>query len=69
MCVCVCVCVYIYMCIYIYIYPIYKWVQCSPMAWETGVQSEVEPYQRFKKWYLMLPCSILIIIRYISRVK
>ena len=33
------------------------------------VQSQVESYQRFKKWYLMLPCLTLSIIRYISRVK
>ena len=25
------------------------WVECSPMVWETGVQSQVESYQRFKK--------------------
>ena len=33
------------------------------------VQSQVESYQRFKKWYLMPPCLILSIIRYGSRVK
>ena len=27
------------------------------------------PYQRFKKWYLILPCLTLSIIRYGSRVK
>ena len=36
---------------------------------ETGVQSPVESYQRLKKWYLMLPCLALSIIRYGSRVK
>ena len=39
------------------------------MVWETGVQSQVESYQRLKKWYLMLPYLTLIIIRYRSRVK
>ena len=41
----------------------------SPIAWETWVQSQVESYQRLKKWYLMLPCLALSIIRYGSRVK
>ena len=31
--------------------------------------SQVESYQRLKKWYLMLPCLALSIIRYGSRVK
>ena len=39
------------------------------MARETWVQSKVESYQRFKKWYLMLPCLTLSIIRCVSRVK
>ena len=39
------------------------------MVWETRVQSQVESYQRLKKWYLMLPCLTLNIIRYGSRVK
>ena len=34
-----------------------------------GVQSLVESYQRFKKWYLMPPCLTLSIIMYGSRVK
>ena len=42
---------------------------CLPMAQETRVQSQVESYQRLKKWYLILPCLTLSIIRYISRVK
>ena len=29
----------------------------------------VESYQRLKKWYLLPPCLILSIIRYVSRVK
>ena len=39
------------------------------MVRETGVQSEVESYQRLKKWYLMPPCLTPSIIRYGSRVK
>ena len=33
------------------------------MVWETGVQSQVESYQRLKKWYLMPPCLTFSIIR------
>ena len=33
------------------------------------VQSKVESYQRLEKWYLMLPCLTLSIIRYGSRVE
>ena len=39
------------------------------MARETWVQSQVESYQRLKKWYLIPPCLTLSIIRYGSRVK
>ena len=39
-----------------------------PMVWETRVQSQVESYQRFKRWYLMPPYLILSIIRYGSKV-
>ena len=39
------------------------------MARETGVQSQVESYQRLKKWYLIPPCLTLSIIRYVSMVK
>ena len=39
------------------------------MARETWVQSQVESYQRLKKWYLMPPCLTLSIVRYGSRVK
>ena len=39
------------------------------MVRETRVQSQVESYQRLKKWYLMLPCLAFSIIRYRSRVK
>ena len=45
------------------------WFECSPMARETRVQSEVESYQSLKKWYLTPPCLILSIRRYGSRVK
>ena len=34
-----------------------------PIVPETVVQSQVESYDKFKKWYLMPPC-----LRYISRV-
>ena len=43
--------------------------ECLPMTRKTGVQSQVASYQRLKKWYLMLPCLILSIIRYVSKVK
>ena len=63
--------------IYIYIYrererysgPLTKWLECSPLARETRFQSQVESYQRLKKWYLMSPCLTLSIIGYESRVK
>ena len=35
---------------------------------ETWVRSQIESYQRLKKWYLMPPCLTLSIIRYGSRV-
>ena len=44
-------------------------VECSSMAWVTGVQSQVESYQRLKKWYLIPSFLTLSIIRCISRVK
>ena len=46
-----------------------RWLECSPKAQETWVQSHVDSYRRLKKWYLMLPCLTLSIIRYGSRVK
>ena len=39
------------------------------MAQETWVQSQVESYQKLKKWYLMPLCLTFSIIRYVSRVK
>ena len=36
---------------------------------EDEVQSQVESYQRLKKWYLMPPCLTPSIIKYGSRVK
>ena len=39
------------------------------MAWETEVKSQIESYQRLKRWYLRLPCVTLSIIRWLSRVK
>ena len=44
-------------------------LECSPVARETWVRSQIESYQRLKKWYLMPPCLTLSIIRYGSRVK
>ena len=46
-----------------------QWLECSPMARETWVQSQVESYQKLKKWYSMPPCLTLSIVRYGSRVK
>ena len=43
--------------------------ECLPMVRETGVQSHVKLYQRLKKWYSILLCLTLSIIRYGSRVK
>ena len=34
-----------------------------PVVWKTGVQSQVESYQRLKKWYLMPLCETLRIKR------
>ena len=45
------------------------WLEYSPIARETGVQSPVESDQRLKKWYLISPCLTLNIIRYVPRVK
>ena len=39
------------------------------MALDIGVQSQVESYQRLKKWYLISPSLTLSIIRYVSREK
>ena len=39
------------------------------MTRESWVQSLVESYQWLKKWYLIPPCLILSIMRYVSRVK
>ena len=49
--------------------PIGLAVECSPMAWEIGVQSQVKSYQSLKKWYLTPPCLTLSIIKYVSRIK
>ena len=43
--------------------------ECSPMVWETGVQSQVASYQRLEKWYLIYSWLTLSIIRYGSGVK
>ena len=63
MCECLCACLCVSVCVYVCV------SVCLPIAWETGVQSQVESYQRLKKWSLMLPCLILSIIRQGSRVK
>ena len=34
------------------------------LTWKSKIQSQIESYQRLKKWYLMLPCLTLNIIRY-----
>ena len=39
------------------------------MVCETGVQFQVESYQRFKKWYLMPPYLALVTIKKESKVK
>ena len=52
-----------------FIYISGHWPSGSPIARETWVQSQVESYQRLKKWYLMPPCLTLSIIGYGSRVK
>ena len=46
-----------------------EWVECSPMARETGVQSHVASYQRLLKWHLIPPCLTFSNIRYVLRVK
>ena len=35
------------------------------MARESGIQSQVESYERLKIWYLIPPCLTLSIIRYV----
>ena len=35
--------------------PLGLWAKCSPMAWKTGVQSQVESYLSIKRWYSMPP--------------
>ena len=51
------------------VYLLTKWVLCSPMVRQTGVQSQVASYQRLKKWHLIPPWWTLSNIRYVSRVK
>ena len=51
-----------------YLTPMAKWLECLPMFWETGVQSQVELYEKLKKLYLIPPCLIPSIIRHGSRV-
>ena len=35
-----------------------EWVECSPIVWGTRFQSQVESYQRLKKWYLQIIKSV-----------
>ena len=42
------------------------WLECSPMAWETLVQSQVESHQKLKK--IMLDASLLNTQHYKSRI-
>ena len=51
------------------VYSFYSDLWCSPMAWETEVQSQVESYQRLKKRYLIPHCLKVSIVRYVSKVK
>ena len=48
-------CFYLFVLLFIFNRPLAKWVECSPMVRETEVLSQVESYQRLKKWYLMMP--------------
>ena len=65
---CVCVCVYIYIYIYIYNQPIGMMVRVfvNRLGDRTSIRGWVIP--KTKKWYLMLPCLTVSIIRYRSRV-
>ena len=42
-------------------YPNY--ITISPVAQETGVQFQVNSYERLKKWYLVMPCLKLSIYK------
>ena len=45
--------------VYIYMYKyrtLAERLECSPLARETWIHSQIETYQRLKKWYLMPPC-------------
>ena len=46
-----------------------KWVECLSMDRETGVQFQVESYNRPKKWYLISIWLTTCIIRNVSKVK
>ena len=61
--------IYLYNDLSVYADLLQEWVECLPMTWETGVQSQVALYQRFKKWYSISPCLTLRIIKYVLRVK
>ena len=55
----ICICVYLYVYVNFVIGSLVKRVACSPMAWETSVQSQGESYQRLKNWFLMSTCLTL----------
>ena len=38
---------------FISISPSASWFECLPVTRETGVQSQVESYQRLREWYLL----------------
>ena len=62
-------CIYLSACVCLYYYWVVMIRQISIQHLETGVQSQVESYQRLKKWYLIPTYLSFRIIRYVSRVK
>ena len=49
--------------------PVDFMVECSPMARETEVQSQVESDQRLKKWYLIPPKTQPYKVRFKGKVE
>ena len=45
--------IYIYIYLNLYVDTHIYIIECLLMVWETGFQSHIDSYQRFKKWYLM----------------
>ena len=56
-------------CVYFIRFDCLYFLNSITMVRETGVQSQVESYQRHLKWYLIPPCLTLSNIKYVSRVK